>query len=507
MKYIFLLLFPLYAFGQIKATFNQDVPAGTYVMAKEGTTPTPGTCELCLQAVNPIVVDANTGVMTVTYSNGAVYVSPPLKGPKGDAGAQGIQGVAGPVGATGPAGPMGPQGIQGPAGICPSCPPTSGTGVNDNELNKVYNIRSYGATGNGSTDDTQAIQAAINAAIANKGTIEIPSAPVFYKITNTLLMESTSTNNQIWINVHGTGHRNQQIVYMGPSGRPAVRIVGLKGGRIEGMKVRIENGRDNVQCFEIGTQTWAMSTSGFSFVNCDATLGNGVNNKGWRLGAYNGGPSDTADISQIMWEGCAAWGTGRYGISGQVGWENAGVNTLQLTWIGGAATWCNVAIKAISGGSMYFYGFGGSNNGKDFHISTSNNFSINGGRFEWGQQFLVIDGAESHMMVSVTGTMFGEYNPPNGYVIECRRFGTILLDAVKFENNPVNGVQRLFNAPIIFLGGNAAIGNLQVRGGAYAISGTTDLVRVESAPNWKVKYTAVGRLNGAYATKEYFADR
>ena len=40
--------------------------------------------------------------------------------------------------------------------------------------------------------------------------------------------------------------------------------------------------------FEIGTSDYSNSTGGFSFYNCAATLGNGANNKGWRLGTMKG---------------------------------------------------------------------------------------------------------------------------------------------------------------------------------------------------------------------------
>src|SRR5690242_7957895 len=39
----------------------------------------------------------------------------------------------------------------------------------------VYNVKAYGALGNGITDDTASIQAAINAAEATLGTVTIPT--------------------------------------------------------------------------------------------------------------------------------------------------------------------------------------------------------------------------------------------------------------------------------------------------------------------------------------------
>jgi hypothetical protein len=53
--------------------------------------------------------------------------------------------------------------------------------VGQDEL--VFNVKDYGAVGNGSTDDTAAIQAAVNAAIAG-GTVLFPTG--FYRVTSTI---------------------------------------------------------------------------------------------------------------------------------------------------------------------------------------------------------------------------------------------------------------------------------------------------------------------------------
>lgn len=49
---------------------------------------------------------------------------------------------------------------------------------------QVFNVKAYGATGNGTTDDTAAIQAAITAAVVTGGTVFFP--PGTYDITSTL---------------------------------------------------------------------------------------------------------------------------------------------------------------------------------------------------------------------------------------------------------------------------------------------------------------------------------
>jgi hypothetical protein len=81
----------------------------------------------------------------------------------GVGGPPGPTGPAGPAGATGSIGPTGPTGPQGDIG--PSGPPGSGAG-SSGSLPNVKAI-DFGAVGNGSTDDRDSIQAAIDFAIDN----------------------------------------------------------------------------------------------------------------------------------------------------------------------------------------------------------------------------------------------------------------------------------------------------------------------------------------------------
>ncbi len=370
----------------------------------------------------------------------------------------------------------------------------------DGDSLTYFNIKDFGAKGDGSTDDTKAIQDALNECIKAKGKLIIPAPPNFYKITNTLNIEPTAPENQVWIHIEGWGHHGFQIVYMGPSGKPAVKIIGLKGGIIEGMRVKIANGISDAQCFEIGTSFEANSTSAFSFVNCDAELGDGVNNRGWRLGYVDGGGG--ADISQIVWNNCSAWGIIGKITPGQVGFENAGHNTLQLTWLGGSSTYCEKGISATAGGSQFFFGYGGAYNGTDFHIATSNQFGIYGGRFENGKTFLSVPGASSHPSILISNCMIAEYKPANGRLIDFNRTGSLIIDGVKIEN--VNN--RNHDANMIWLGGTTGQGNLHVRGGAFHCS-ADPFFTMETAGRWRVKVEDVGKLNANYESDTYFTNR
>lgn len=81
---------------------------------------------------------------------------------------------------------------------------TGGTGI--------FNVKDYGAAGDDSTDDTEAIQAAINAAVAVGGTVLVP--PGTYKITDALAVVGAVT-------ITGTG-----TIHQVTSGKNGLTITG-----------------------------------------------------------------------------------------------------------------------------------------------------------------------------------------------------------------------------------------------------------------------------------------
>ena len=79
----------------------------------------------------------------------------------------------------------------------------------------VYNVKAYGAVGDGTTDDTVAIQAALTAAVtAGGGIVYLPAA--IYKVTNTLLIGSY---------VHVVGAGRGATIIRSPAGAYTGKVV------------------------------------------------------------------------------------------------------------------------------------------------------------------------------------------------------------------------------------------------------------------------------------------
>src|SRR5581483_1509822 len=85
-----------------------------------------------------------------------------------------------------------------------------------NSVQSVYNVKDYGAKGDGTTDDTTAIQNAINAAATNgRGTVFFPSA--HYLISSTLTVDHDS------ITLLGGGEQGHTSIFIG-SGDPTYAL-------------------------------------------------------------------------------------------------------------------------------------------------------------------------------------------------------------------------------------------------------------------------------------------
>jgi hypothetical protein len=131
-------------------------------------------------ATGPTGPQGTTGVTGVTGIQGATGPT----GPQGATGPTGPQGVTGVTGIQGATGPTGVQGVQGPTGATGTTftakttlgparrrylDGTTGATTQDVFYRDVFNVKDYGAYGNGSNDDYSSVNAAVQAAISNGG--------------------------------------------------------------------------------------------------------------------------------------------------------------------------------------------------------------------------------------------------------------------------------------------------------------------------------------------------
>ena len=195
------------ATGAIGASGPQGIPGS---MGATGPSGTPG-----LQGITGATGAASTvpGPAGATGASGpqgpqgepgpaaTIGATGPM-GPQGDigaTGAAGASGIPGGVGATGPSGldgatgAVGPQGFTGPAG--PSGPqgPSGDSALGANWIS----IKDHGAVGDGSADDTAAINAAITAAGVG-GTVFFPRTSGAYMVSAPI----KPLERQMWVGPH-----------------------------------------------------------------------------------------------------------------------------------------------------------------------------------------------------------------------------------------------------------------------------------------------------------------
>ena len=302
-------------------------------------------------AANPVLAEGEVGVeldthkmktgdgtsawMGLPYTAGAGATGPAgPTGATGPSGAAGAAGAAGAVGLTGPTGPTGPTGATGATG------PIGATGLTGPAGPTPWHyVSDFGATGNGSTDDTIAIQAAINAAnTAGGGTVFLRAGT--YRITSQLTLYSyvrligeamqTTTIHQVTttatavfghqlegagieeLTINGPGSGSGQGVHLDRATTPTLGI----NYRINMRRVMVENfGGDGIhieQCIVSNFDTVESRSNGghgFNFegvaggagasgtsVNFVACYANSSNQAGYRI--YN--------MTYCALEGCAA---------------------------------------------------------------------------------------------------------------------------------------------------------------------------------------------------------
>jgi hypothetical protein len=195
---------------------------------------------------------------------------------------------------------------------------------------QVFNVRedtfAGGAKGDGTTDDTAAFQATINAAAAAHGTVFIPPAEsgLYYNIASTLTIQPAS-GSQTWMNIESHAGPND-IRWTGASNASVFIIRGLKYSRITGFKMLLGT-QSNVRVFDIVEDATYASCGAMHWTNCFVSLGSGQTNVAWR----NGADTQSGDISFHNWTNCLVNSAGD-ATKGHIAWLNMNPNMLVCQW-------------------------------------------------------------------------------------------------------------------------------------------------------------------------------
>lgn len=166
-----------------------------------------------------------------------------------------------------------------------------------------YNVKRYGAVGDGTTDDWAAFQAAADAlCAAGAGTLVIPAPEVYYRILDTVTVLPESPDTQVFFDVAAEG-RNAAIRFEAPD-QALFHTKGVKHSKISGVKVQLTAAAANSVVWEIDADATYQSTGSLLFENCLCDFLGGGQNVGWRFGKSGGG----YDFSVIRFTECGVTG-------------------------------------------------------------------------------------------------------------------------------------------------------------------------------------------------------
>lgn len=288
----------------------------------------------------------------------------------------------------------------------------------------IYNVKNYGAKGDG-TDDTDAFEAAIDAASSEDGaTLYIPTAANYYSIRRTLVIEPPGATGQMKLNVRSLG-RFAKIQWEGGNDSSVFKIYGLKDSTIEGVNVSVHGGsRSGIVVFDQTDKSPNLGSTGLvTYNNCHVEFGQaGVPPSsciGFRLG-HEG----TTDVSFVLFKQCVV--TSYFSPNGNIGWSAENQNVLANTLISCAGSYLakmftNVpsagAANPLGGNTHFFYGCGASRNALDFEIFLPGTYLISGGRWEDGNQFLRTPGFGGPVEVTLDTVAINGYAPTGEQLI------------------------------------------------------------------------------------------
>lgn len=288
----------------------------------------------------------------------------------------------------------------------------------------VFNVRHYGAKGDGTTNDSPAFQAAIDACLKNRsGKVFIPKPPNAYMLNSTINIRPPNPPGYTVDHLDMEGNLEfADIQWNGSSNSTVFKVVGIKRSNIVGVHCLIRKACDDVTAWDITddlTSTPQIGSTGqLYFGNCFVGFdGPVVGNTQNRLTGFRLGHLGASDTSQITFEQCSV--TGVDNTRNHIGWipEHWNVLIISLITCGGTSLYrffsSNPRSGSYSGGggsSFAFYNCGTSDNQVDFEFTGAIAAQIFGGRYETGDRFMNVMGTSGGGNIIVDGVDVAGYD-------------------------------------------------------------------------------------------------
>jgi hypothetical protein len=280
----------------------------------------------------------------------------------------------------------------------------------------IFNVRDYGAVGDEKTDDTSAIQAAINAADTNGGgTVYLPAGS--YRITGIMLGINNTGDATSFVSLVGESEITTKLRYYGSSSGVALSFNKNKYSHLRDLRITNCTGsRGSTEGIRTAGSSHGTASNGHVF---ESLIIEGFH-YGWHTSSSDEkSHSTSSEITAInlQLEKCDS------------GFRNNDFNGLNFNFINLSISECAIGVDAVTAG-VYVHGGAAAGNGIDFFFANGGTRSVSDFRSETCRTFLEFNPGSNNAPMSVTNC---QVTAPKGEYAIKMKYGKLLIESSQIE--------------------------------------------------------------------------